>query len=192
MKKLSLIVALAVVLTIGGVFAAWSYPSDTPDFATGNVTVGIELGDSLGAKGSVTASVQGFKIEPTATDGTNYKAILSDDTKVVLQFTPTLGSKYNDGTQLKIAYTVTVDNNPTTDAAAGAAQKIFNTTDKISVQKTFDVATTEDPATITLTAADLGIALNDFTLDTKAKYDAFEEALTSVTKHFTITIVEVA
>ena len=190
MKKLSLIVAMAVVLTIGGVFATWNYVDTTAYTATEGVTIGIAGTGTLGDSGSLQAAVSGFQIIPTAENGSNYTAILSADSKVTLTFTPSLGSKYNDGTPLKIKYTVTVDDNPTVDIGGGS-KDIFVVTTKTDVETTFAATTGQSPVTIELSASDLGIALNTFVLDTSAKYTTFKNAL-GEGQLFTVTITEVA
>ena len=91
MKKLSVLIALALCITIGGVYAAWTY-------ATGNVTNNTNLSDiSVGmeveknsSKGTLTAEFSqtpNFSVEP---DTGNVPKLQNNDTdvKLVITFTP--------------------------------------------------------------------------------------------------------
>ena len=92
MKRLSILIALALCLTIGGVYAAWTYSVGTPAEQTGNFTVAMGnkvLDDSTKSGTFSVVSMPSFVVEPG--NATNYTTTLvkadgSDD--LVVKFTP--------------------------------------------------------------------------------------------------------
>ena len=91
MKKLSVIIALAVCLTIGGVYAAWTYPGNTSQVSQ-HATLGIQMNanenDSIGTFSILVdgGSQNPFKIEPTSSS--DFTATFLAQHQVTIVFTP--------------------------------------------------------------------------------------------------------
>ena len=94
MKKLSLVMAAAMCLTVGGVYATWSY-------ATGNITdvaEGARFANLAGLgtaseKGEITVKVSGttISIDQDTTSSVSHKAkLVYHGTNPVVTFTPSL------------------------------------------------------------------------------------------------------
>lgn len=86
MKKLSLIVAMAVILTIGGVFATWTYSGSSVDSQTANAGISITTATTDSTKaGTITATSDvAFSIDNETGD---YKTKIDDATgKVTVNF----------------------------------------------------------------------------------------------------------
>ena len=100
MKKLSLIVALAVVLTIGGVFATWTYPGATvaPDSETIGVT--IESATS-GADTFNVNNTMAISVDPTS--NTDYTAKITKSGNIVITLDPATGSRVAAGETTVVA-----------------------------------------------------------------------------------------
>lgn len=203
MKKLSLLVALFMCLTIGGVYATWSYAgtNDIGDaFAEAKVTIAeVQL---TGANGTykvesnlvltvdqanidhdaklVFASNNGEEIflKVTFTPATNAPQTIKDNAVATqLYFSTTTAMEYK------------IDGDGNYDATNGTATPIFKFDEKYQA-KDFELAEkiTWTPTEIDgvdcfvfemdKTALEAAIMLNQtFKLDTKAEYDAFKAAL---------------
>lgn len=79
MKKLSVFIALALVLTIGGAYATWSFAvgsvtNDTHNF-TGTVNMEIVDGNSMGTLAASFATTPGYTVDPKSED--DYTPVLS-------------------------------------------------------------------------------------------------------------------
>lgn len=181
MKKLSLIVALAVVLTIGGVFATWSYSDAGVDFAdaTNNVEITITPGASLGAAGSFAAG--GELSYSILNPNSDYVAVLTPSGDgLTFTFTAAQGSTYlENGDSLAVKWTAKLSQNK---VATGTQEgtKIFNVGDDLVVQTgtaTLYADTTDNKNVLKITSAMLGLDMNDFKLDTKGEFTAFNTAL---------------
>lgn len=183
MKKLSLLIALCMLLTIGGVYAQWTYTNTSVDNATQNLTAA--LGDKVieGKYGTYAINTTGVTMSIDPKSGTTHNTALTITGNIVITFTP---GQYapedvkDNAVSSKYAFSL----------ASGASkydnQNIFtlNTEDHtISWTKNSD-----GNFTYTIDAATLAtyITLTEFTLDTTAKYDAYSSAL--ATNIITITV----
>ena len=95
MKKISLLLVLALVLTVGGVYAAWVYPlmDEININNSEDINVTIDAASQIGDAGAFSFENTGvaFKFE---NDG-NYNTVLTavdPDAKLVIKFTPSAGS----------------------------------------------------------------------------------------------------
>lgn len=160
MKKLSLIVALAVVLTIGGVFATWTYPGATvaPDSETIGVT--IETSTS-GADVFDVNNTMAISVDPTS--NTDYTAKITKSGNIVITLDPATGSRVAAGETMTVAWTATLGNVGSYDGAP-----VFDNTAVGSGTLTFTNSDYEE----TIGNDKITIALADtFVWDSKTKYD---------------------
>ena len=192
MKKISTLIALATLVTVGSVYASWQYTSGsikTDFFLDGSTNVGIT--DKVGAKkGALTINRDGFSIVIDDTNNDHY-ADFSVTGDIVITWTPA-----NFGAL-------------TADEQANGLKLYFQLSSTIGAYKEIDVFALCDDAhaigapeknvsggvttfTYKITAAQIDKALSFYTnefsenededdgvlfLDTEPEYDAFKENL---------------
>lgn len=122
MKKLSLVMAAAMCLTVGGVYATWNYASSN-EALTSELTGGLRLEGytTLTDSGTITVKPAGGLsslvllidqngvVNPdTYNEGEYYKAVLTMNTDVVITYTPKENNavQYENGIQVqwKLSY----------------------------------------------------------------------------------------
>ena len=184
MKKLSLLVALALIVTIGGVYAAWNYAQG----ATASVEITREINmaqvNTDSNKGSIAATPTdvAFLVD----NGGDYHTVLTGSGKFDITFTPSVGADSTTATSgIKMIATITIRS--TTNAK-------YEGTTPLTVnegQNVIDLTPSGASKTATLTVAQIltAIELCDVVLDTKAENDAFHNVLKDYT--IVITISEV-
>lgn len=185
MKKLSVLIALVLCVTIGGVYAAWTYTNpkaDITDMQTG-VLINISAATQEGAAGTyaIETNITGMSIDQTGTnpEGIDFhKAVLnyatSDNDDPYIKFT--LKLKENTGNDifdtLNSTYSVAV-----TGASDYDEEPIFvdhnANTDEIQWQ--YDSA--NDIYYYEITDMATEITLNDIVLPSKKDHTAFHTAL---------------
>ena len=113
MKKISLFVALALVITVGGVYAAWVYPSDdaavgTADKTfTGNMT---QVSTSATSKGTISVNTASDTLKLFVDDGGAYRATPIAQGSVDILFTPLDGVSdtiANNGIEMVLTVSIT-------------------------------------------------------------------------------------
>ena len=186
MKKLSLLIALALIVTIGGVYAAWNYgqgPTASLEITREINMAQVNTSSNKGTisadptnvsflvddKGGFVAELNGtgfFAITFTAADGADQTV---KDNGIKMQATVTLKSENN------LKYNGTV-----TPITVNASSNVIDITNGVAAK------------TATLNVSDIvnALVLADVTLTTKAENDAFHTALKDYT--IVITISEVA
>lgn len=193
MKKLSVLVALALVITIGGVYATWTY-TQTTDVADEAVNMAMNLTDVAYAGSNGTYHVDQSKltlaIDPKP--GTTHTTSLQITGSIVVTFTPATHAPVDvkeNGVPSTFSFSLS-NNNWTFDDNAEdnvAARKIvtLSHTDKHDITWT---PVGDGSFTFTLGAEELAehIVLTEFVLDTKTKYDAFNAALANGQIVFTV------
>lgn len=106
MKKFGLLVALALIVTVGGVYATWSY-SDVSELGKPTSNLALELiqyqvvGGNLTRYGNTNVTIE---IDDSNND---HKAELTADGSLIMIFTSAAGT--NDASPENIKYTVTID-----------------------------------------------------------------------------------
>lgn len=198
MKKLSLLVALVLLVTVGGVYATWNY-------ATLQMNEVEHTFKNLGIT-DVNTNTQTGKVAVTDTlilkiddnDGSYTPAWDIDVTdavagKLLIAFTPNPGA---DNTTLK--YTITIANNTYTPHTAPVAifsvngDKTAHTEAEEVLSGTFTYTAGNASATEEITFADITASLGvngDFTLPTLDDYNNYKTALQNVKLILTITEV---
>ena len=191
MKRLSLLVAILLIATIGGVYAAWTYIGGN---ATAEKDYSISMGviktstESAGVY-TVTSNVDKIIVEPTE-DKVNYVATLDyqyfegtgDAPTITLKFTPSVGSVYHSGIKTEL-YFAFQDYVPTYDGSEIFAFT-YTASNKYVIEANEWTDTDSDGVleyTLTLTEETFIMLSKDFNLNTKEKAQAFAGQLKDVT-----------
>lgn len=192
MKKLGLLAALALVTTVGGVYATWNYVGSDPSSpASTTKTLTITQGVVSGSTGKLEVTTPSTLI---IDDAGNYVPGWGDqcDGDLVITFTPGKGAP-----EATFQYTINITGNSYADPENGA-QKIINVTDadpdtegdQIIGTFTYDPADASTAVkTWTLDEVKAMLPLNtDYTVATYEEYKAYEKVVTGVT--ITIDVVQ--
>ena len=186
MKKLSLLIALALIVTIGGVYAAWNYAQG----ATASVEITREINmaqvNTNSNKGSISATPSNVAF--LVDDGGAYHTVLNGTGEFAIVFTPNTGADDTtiaSGIKMKATITIKSTNNLTYNGVVPIAVKTGENANVI------DLTPTGPSRTATLTVEDIleCVELCDVVLDSKAENDAFHTVLIDYT--IVITISEV-
>lgn len=217
MKKLSVLIALVLCVTIGGVYAAWNYSQGNT--ASVNVSREINMAQVVtnGIKGTITATPQNnfaFLVDDIANDpdpdnvgsfiDIKYKAVLVGTGDILINFTESPGADQTTKDKgIKMIATVTLSTNSqdglkyddpsTTDLEEEIVPIAVKAGENEIVLNDTNEDGQPDPckqATITAEKIVSCLELANVTLDTKAENDAFHTALKDYT--IVITISEVA
>lgn len=187
MKKLGLLMAMALTVTVGGVYATWTYTQNT-DVADETVNTamnltGVAYSGSYGTY-SIDRSTLALKIDPK--EGTTHTTALVIEGKIVITFTPNSVAPQevkDEGVPTTIQFGLsntnwTFDDDTTDEVAARNIITLTHGGEKESIVWGEPDETT-GVFTYTITAAELAehLSLTEFNLDTKAKYDAYSTAL---------------
>lgn len=175
MKKISLIMLLCLCITIGGVYATWVY-SQSDDVAdiTGAKAITMTEATFTGTYGTYSVDSSAVEMVVDPKEGTTHTTALKIEGDVVIKFTPnTYAPAEVKANGVPSTFAFSLSKNPWN--YADTAIMIVDT-EKHNITWT--------PAgnyfTYTITADDLYdyITLTEFTLDTKAEYDAYDAVLT--------------
>ena len=180
MKKISVLMALIICVTIGSVYAAWSYTGTTVSSVDRTISHGMTTATTDGDVGvmSIVSNSVDVAIDQTAIG--NYLAKLVITGSITVKFTPNPGAPENvvNGAIDAIAnvYIQNAAENKYNDAEIYVAtENVVELEWEKQTDGTFLATVTADQID---TLLDLGA---DFVLDTYAKYQAFhalEEKLT--------------
>ena len=184
MKKFGLLILLALLISIGGVYATWVY-SQSDDVADITNARAITMTEATfeGNYGtySTDASALSLKVDPK--EGTSHVTSLKIEGYIVIKFTPaTHAPEEVKKNGVATTYQFNVSN----------ANWLYNGQSIIAVDSTVKNVTWtlgEDGVfTYIVTADELAgiLTLTEFTLDTKTDYDAYDALLT--TGQITLTV----
>ena len=184
-KAISLILVLAMILTIGGVYASWMYAEKTLTAVHGHIgSFGLANAVLNISKGTVTVNAEGAHLIIDQAAENNYEAVLRATGTITITFQPsdTFKNTNSDHTFNMNFCLTTTNPNPTgfmCPDGNGGEKELFTQFDK----------TIRDGAVVTLTKLSDGsgnyvgtidvseltnrITLNDFTLNSYEKYEAF-------------------
>lgn len=180
MKKLSLLIALCMLISIGGVYAVWIYAGGQAINQNSNVTVQLAGVEYSGAAGTLTTEATNLLIDQESQ--TSYKAVLTGGV-VTLTFEPDENAPA--GATSGFTATITI---PETTYNNSALFKVKN-----GVQATFDVTFTEGTDGKYIATIDIKNYVElaqEINLPTEADYNKFEEAFSKAT--ITVTISKAA
>ena len=201
MKKLSTLIALALIVTIGGVYAAWSYAQGTT--ASSEITREINMAqvNTDSNKGTISVTPSNFAFLVDDIEAVDYVAALTGTGELAIIFTPATGS---DATLVSSGISMVA----TITVAKTAAATTYSGIDSTGASQTVVplVAKTEGNAnviTITgngvdgttkITASQILGALvfnegKDIKLPTKADNDRYHDVLKNYTIKITISEV---
>jgi hypothetical protein len=204
MKKLSILLVLALLVTVGGVYATWNYAGTKFESVSKDLTLSITNRETNMFSGRIEFhDTLVLKIDDESVNmapGTPKYTPGWDD-----YVTDTLGGEFtidfiaSDGLSYdaKIQYVFTIENNSYTDPEAGNV-KIFNFTpiggadSNVFLKGEFTCLKSELSKSITWKVSDIQNYLKvngDFQLDDTDQYDAYELALKGV--KITCTVSEI-
>ena len=194
MKKLSLAMAAAMCLTVGGVYATWNYASGgSVDPASATVNVTIEGATTLDKKGTINVTDNSFSLSlDQSTVG--YQAIWLASGSKTVSFT----FAANDITSIVLGYTVTVNTDLKYDVDGdGEDDQLFSLNSQqynsmLAGKSYVDLGSFASATTAPITAQTISsyITITDkLDLETKEEYDAFK-AYIDGQNIVTITVVE--
>ena len=196
MKKLSLLISLLMCVTIGGVYAVWTY-AGTNDIADGFAEAKVTIADAelTGANGTYAITSNLVLTVDQANDQHEAKLVFasnnSDPIYLTVTFTPSANapqtikdnavpSELYFTTSTVMQYTMDADGNY---SATGTAKDIFTFSNPSDSNFSPNVTWTEQSDgtftyTLNQTQLESMITLSQtFVLDIKAEHDAFREAL---------------
>jgi hypothetical protein len=186
MKKLSLIIALVLCITIGGVYATWTYTQST-DVADITPTLGISMTEATfaGTLGTYAVDTSALTMAVDPKPGSTHVTSLQMAGSITIKFTPQTYAEVDvkeNGVPTTFQFSLSNDNWTFDDGHGAGARKII--TIKHPDEK-HNVVWSEPDAngvlSCTISAAVLAdhFELTEFTLDTKALYDQFSTALSN-------------
>lgn len=183
-KKLSLIIAVMLVTTIGGVYATWTY-TQTVDVADEAVNMAMNLTDVAyaGSYGTYHVDQSNLHLTIDPKPGTTHTTALQISGEIVITFTPATHAPVDvKENGVPSTYTFSLSNNNWTfddDAEDDVAARAIVTLNHTEAHTIMWTPAENGTFTATLDAAEIAnhIVLTEFVLDTKTKYDAFNAAL---------------
>lgn len=177
MKKLSVLIALILCVTIGGVYATWTYTQNT-DIADEQIHMTMNLTDVAyaGSYGTYRIDTSGLTMKIDPKEGTTHKTALYITGQIVITFTPNSVAPQevkDNGVDSTFQLTLTNDN------WLYEGQKIVTLQHNDAEEITWGAPDQNGVFSFVITAEELSqhITLTEYNLDTKAKYDAFNLAL---------------
>ena len=187
MKKLSLIMAMVLIATIGGVYATWQYQQDVSMTVEREITVTLQGATIDGAAGQIGVTIPAdFSIKVTNV-GNYWTALSASGADIAITFTPSAGADANIADGVTLGYRLELHGSPQYNSEAIFATPVATVRNIAYVQsgdtKYIPVADLLGGAVYTDTGAMTPSALSciqlakQFKLDTHAKHDAFETAL---------------
>lgn len=184
MKKLSLLIALCMLLTVGGVYATWTYTQAT-DVADEAVNMSLNLGTVayIGTYGTYSINQDSLKLTIDPKAGTTHTTALTVSGEVVITFTPNTYAPEEvkqDAVASTFAFTLAnpswLYDDDTTDGEAAKPIVVLAHPEAHNITWTKQG---DGSFTMTLDAAAIAehIQLTEFNLDTKSDYDAYNTVL---------------
>jgi len=188
MKKISLLIALALCITIGGVYAAWSY-SSTSNIVDVNQTKALQMTGAVdgGAAGAFNVDTSGLSLVIDDANGDHRPELVATGS-VVVTFTPGAFANADIKNNGVTAYTqlVLTNNSWTYDDGHGeGAQPVLtlngatHTIGTVNSGETIKWTKEDGVFKYTFDAANIAghITLTPFYLDTLAKYSSYNNNL---------------
>lgn len=177
MKKLSVLIALILCVTIGGVYATWVY-SQSDDVAdiTGAKAITMTEATFTGTYGTYHVDTSNLTMVVDPKEGTTHTTDLKIEGNLVISFTPNTYAPEeikNGGVPSTFAFSLS-----NADWKYNGENILTVDTNKHNITWVPDG---DGAFTFTISAAELDnyITLTEFTLDTKAEYDAYDAVLTN-------------
>ena len=180
MKKLSLLIALCMLISIGGVYATWTYVRNS-DVADESVNMAMNLTEVAysGSNGAFKVDTSTLKLSIDPKSGTTHTTSLVIEGEVKIVFTPaTFAPAEVKGNAVDSTFEFKLSNNSWTFDDGHGAKEIVT----LDHQGTHEIEWTKQldgTFVYVLDATTLAkhITLNEFVLDTKTRYDSFNAQL---------------
>lgn len=183
MRKLSFLIALCTLLTVGGVYATWTYTQNT-DVADESVAMALNLTDVAysGSYGTYKINKDTLTLKVDPKPGTSHITSLIVEGEIVVTFTPNSAAPQevkDDGVPTTFTFSLSNDNWVYNDGEGAGERPIVVLAHTGAEDIVWGEPDENGVFTFVITAADImeHIQLGDFLLDTKADYDAFTNAL---------------
>lgn len=203
--KLALLAFLSTVITVGGVYATWTFAEGGVANATTQVNVGMTGVNATTEKGTLSVKVMGTGGFSLAVDDANndHKPDIKKEGVVTVTFTPSANAsddikEHGIDVQCIISYAPYTGGPATLEEwkyPVGTGVQMFNIINTASapIELPRGEATNNNGVfTWTIPAADVGITLTDdfmaTTIDTLAEYTAVNDELSK--GHFVLTVSE--
>ncbi len=188
MKRLGAIIAIALVLTIGGVYATFNYAQGQIGAQTATLTKTLGEAETTNAKGTISVSTQDFSITVDDTNGDlQTETTASGSIKVKFEASQGADATVRDnGIKLKLVITIEGTNkygneniftltDAYTTACNGKGYIVLNGGNEVSGEITVDISS-------------YIAAANNFDLPTLDDYNAFSTAFDAT--HIKVTVSE--
>ena len=205
MKKIGLLTGLCTLLTVSSVYATWIYAQQSAGSMSESVIPQMAgVGDSS-KKGAISVKTSGLTM--VIDNGGNFKPVLDIKGKIIVEFTAASGADatvVQNGVSLQYALSFTdgwiYDSEFNTDSDADD-KAIFRFKDSFTNIKNSYTSNFIDlnggaptkyieiDASVISEMVELNVD-DDFVLDTRAKYDAFQKRLNKESSKFTFTVSE--
>ena len=183
MKKLSLLLALLLVITVGGVYATWIY-TDKTDVADLAPTVGINLTEATfaGTYGTYEVDTTSLALKVDPKPGTTFTTGLLISGDIIIKFKPQTYAPVEvkeEGVPTTFQFSLTNTSWQFDDGHGEGARDIITLAHPEKHNVTWSAPDQNGTLTYTISATELAshIGLTEFTLDTKVLYDQFATAL---------------
>lgn len=176
-KRLSLLIAICICVTVGGVYATWIYTQQN-DVADQHQHLSVALTESTfdGNYGTYNLDYTGLALSIDQKEAGDHTAVLKITGQITVTFTPGMNAP-ETVKENGIATTVQFGTNIDQASWTYEGTKIFT----VDTEKKNVTWTKQDNGTFTyvITAEEVAkiIQLGDITLDTQAKYNAFNTEL---------------
>ena len=205
MKKLNLILLLALLVTIGGVYAAWIYPGDGVNNAQTSNSIVLEAEKVEGNKGEIVISNNSLTFEVVDDNGDHVAELkMSGSFDVKFVVNPAANpSDVNDGAGIALKLNISesfgnfvYDDVITDVVVVDTNDHLLNAGNPVGGEVTVTVYATEADAvaaganpTEVIILADL-VHLGDIKLGNLAAYEAFEAFIADTSRTITFTVSE--
>lgn len=182
MKKLSLLIALCMLISIGGVYATWTYVQNY-DVADESVNMAMNLTEVAysGSNGAFKVDTSTLKLSIDPKSGTTHATSLVIEGEVKIVFTPaTFAPAEVKENAVDSTFEFKLSNNRWTfDDGHGDGVKAIVTLTHVGKHEIEWTKQSDGTFVYVLDATALAkhITLNEFVLDTKTLYDSFNAQL---------------
>jgi len=171
-KLLTVFIAFALLITVGGVYATWSYAgsnlSDIANPTSPSIKVSINEATTSGAPGSLAITTNDLAYH-ISNDG-SYNTVLGSTGSIVIEYTPNDGSQYQT---VNLICHVTINAQSKYDSKDVFEITNTDSTDGVTLTLTKD-AVGSNASAWTITNADVMLALTEaFYLNTVVKHNDF-------------------
>ncbi len=180
-KYISLLIALAMLVTMGGVYAAWVYAETDMTSVHGHIgSFGLANAEINNSKGTITVDASNAHLTIDQTSASNYNANLTATGTILVKFSPSEIYKNSnpDKTEFAMKYHLVTDNaNPMafTCHDGNPEKPLFTNFDTTTTTNLTLIKQPDGTYQTTVQATELLtlMTIDTFKLDTHAKYVAF-------------------